>query len=317
MYDVCVIIISHNGKRWLDAALTSLFERAGDLDLDVVLVDNGSDGSAEYVKERFPQARTISCPNHGFGHANNRALETADARYVLFLNPDTEFLSGTVSELVAALDRRPDVALAGVRQVGSDGSLAPSIRRFPSARNMFAEALGIEKVPGARLVLGERELDRRQYDRETACDWTSGSFMIARWAALEGAGWFDERFFLFSEETDLCWRLKQAGWGVMHLPCVTIRHHEHDRRANSQMEAQAAYARMQFARKHFRRVADYRWALALRYAIRVGLYSVRRGDGKGRQRAARAALDTVLSGQPPFAGQSVAQQSVAEPALMR
>jgi N-acetylglucosaminyl-diphospho-decaprenol L-rhamnosyltransferase len=304
MNDVCAIIVSHNGKPWLDAALTTLYERAGDLDLDVVIVDNGSDGAAAHVAERFPAVRTIACANHGFGHANNRGLETANARYVLFLNPDTEFLSGSLAELVAALERRPEVGLAGVRQVDSGGTLAPSIRRFPSAANMFAEALGVEKVPGARRVLGERELDPAVYSRETPCDWTSGSFMIARREALERSGGFDERFFLFAEETDLCWRVKQAGWQVMHMPQVTIRHFEHEQGLSARLEAQAAYARVQFARKHLRRGAEYRWALALRYGLRVGAYSALGERRSGRREAARAALATVRSGKPPFAGQA-------------
>ncbi len=300
MHDVCVIIVSHNGRRWLDAALSSLFVHAGNLYLDVVVVDNGSDDSAGYVERRFPGVRTIRCENRGFGHANNRALETTAARYVLFLNPDTEFLSGSLAELTIALDRRPDVGLAGARQVGADGSLSASIRRFPSAANMLAEALAVERVPGLRRVLGERELDRRQYGRETPCDWTSGSFMIVRREALDSVGGFDERFFLFSEETDLCWRIKEVGWGVVHLPCVTIRHHEHDRRDNALMEAQAAYARMQFARKHLAGVGAYRWALSLRYALRAGFYSRGGRRASGRGDAARAALATVRSEKPPF-----------------
>jgi N-acetylglucosaminyl-diphospho-decaprenol L-rhamnosyltransferase len=306
VYDVCAIIVSHNGKRWLDAALASLYAHAGEVDLDVVVVDNGSDGAAAQVEGRFPRARTVRCPNHGFGHANNRGLETADARYALFLNPDTEFLDGSLADLVAALDRRPDVGLAGVRQVGGDGSLAFSIRRFPSAANMLAEALWVERMPGLRRLLGEREIDRRQYGRETACDWTSGSFMIARREALETLeiDGFDERFFLFSEETDLCWRLKHGGWEVVHMPYVTIRHYEHEGGLGSRMEAQAAFARVQFAHEHLRSVAGYRWALVLRYVLRVGLYSVLGERRRGRREAARAALSTVLNGRPPFAGQA-------------
>ena len=123
---------------------------------------------------------------------------------------------------------------------------------------MLAEALGVERIPGAEAGAGRaRARSQRAYDRETACDWTSGSFMIARHEALESleGGGFDERFFLFSEETDLCWRLKQAGWQVVHMPGLTIRHYEHDGGLSARMEAQAAYARLQFARKHFRRVA--------------------------------------------------------------
>jgi len=288
MDDVCVIIVSHNGKGWLDAALGSLFAHAGGLSLDVVVVDNGSDGSAAYVEERFPRARTISCSNRGFGAANNVALATADARYVLFLNPDTEFVGDGLEDLVAALDSRPGVGLAGVRQVGGNGSLAPSIRRFPSTSNMLAEALAIERVPFLQRFLGERVLAPAVYGRESRCDWTSGSFMLTRAEALQETGGFDERFFLYSEETDLCRRLKDAGWEIVHLPLVTIRHFESERSASPRMEAQAAYARLQFARKHFKRVAPYRWAMALRYALRA------------RREGARAAFRVVLGEEPPI-----------------
>jgi GT2 family glycosyltransferase len=289
MHDVCAIIVSHHGKRWLDACLGSLFGAAGDIDLDVVVVDNGSDGSAAYVEERFPAVRTVSCDNRGFGAANNRGLETAEARYILFLNPDTEFLGGSLAELVAALDHRPHIGLAGVRQVGVGGALAPSMRRFPSTLNMLAEALAVERVPLLRRFLGERVLAPGRYDREGRCDWTSGSFMLARAEVLRTCGGFDERFFLFSEETDLCWRLKAAGSEVAHLPQVTIRHYESERSATPRMEAQSAYARLQFAREHFTRVAPYRLAMVLRYALRA------------RRAAARAALETVLKEEPPLA----------------
>jgi len=300
MHDVCVIIVSHNGKRWLDAALSSLFASAGGLDLDVVVVDNGGDGSAAHVEEHFPRARTITCQNRGFGAANNEGLATADARYVLFLNPDTEFLSGNLAELIAVMDRRPGVGLVGVRQVGGAGELAPSMRRFPSTTNMVAEALAVEKVPLLRRFFGERVLDPRRYDRESACDWTSGSFMLVRGQAVRVCGGFDERFFLFSEETDLCWRLRRGGWGIVHLPLVTIRHFESKRSASPLMEAQAAYARLQFARKHFSRVSPYRWAMALRYALRAGL-PAGRGRDQRRREAGRAALAAVIDEVPPIA----------------
>jgi GT2 family glycosyltransferase len=287
MDDVCVIIVSHNGKRWLDGCLNSLFAHAGDLALDVVVVDNGTDGSATYVEEWFPRARTIRCVNRGFGAANNVALATAQARYVLFLNPDTEFVDGSLENLVHSLDRRPEVGLAGVRQLGGADRLAPTMRRFPSTLNMLAEALAIERLPILRRFLGERVLDPARYDRETACDWTSGSFMLASREALDGRG-FDERFFLFSEETDLCRRLADEGWRIVHSPLVTIRHFESERSATPRMEAQAAYSRLQYARKHFRNVAPYRWAMILRYALR------------SRREAARAALATILKERPPI-----------------
>ena len=301
MHDVCAVVVSHNDKRRLGSALAGVLGHAGWLDLDVVVVDNGSDGSAEYVEENFVGVRTIRCPNRGLGHANNRAVETTNARYVLFLGPDTEILEGSLSAVVAALDRRPEVALAAVKHLRDDGSLVPSIRRFPSAMHMHAEALGLGRVPGVRRVLGERELDNREYDRERPCDWVSGSFMLVRQAALEDTGWFDERFFLFLEEADLCWRLKRAGWEIFHMPQMTICRHGNNRWKSARLEAQAAYARMQFARKHFPwAAADYRWALALSYAFRVCFYSLLRRYESGRRQAATSALATVLKGRAPF-----------------
>jgi hypothetical protein len=301
MYDVCAIVVSHNGREWLDRALASLLDHAGRISLDVVVVDNGDDGAGEYAEARFPGVRGLRTENRGFGHANNRGLETARARYVLFINPDTEFLEGELERLVETFDRRPRLGLAGVRQLRDDDSLALSIRRFPSRPNVVAEALGVERVPGARRTLGERELDLASYERETACDWTSGSFMFVRGEALEDVGWFDERFFLFSEETDLCWRLKRAGWEIVHMPDLTIRHYEQEHWQNARLEAQSAYARMQFVRKNLDGAADgYRRALALRYALRIAAYSVPGRRQPQRRRSARAALSAVLDERPPF-----------------
>jgi GT2 family glycosyltransferase len=300
--DVCAIIVSHNSREWLDAALTSLAAHTREVSLEAIVVDNGSDGAGEYAAGRFGFVRSVSCENRGFGHANNRGLELADARYVLFLNPDTEVVSGEIDSLVAALERMPDVGLAGGRQLTGDDALAPSIRRFPSVGRAFAEALWVERVPALRSRCGERELDPRRYEQVTECDWTSGSFMFARAAALAESGPFDERFFLFSEETDLCWRLKRSGWRVVHLPEVTIRHYEQEHWRNPRILAQSAYARLQFARKNLRRPGLYRLALGLRYALRVGVDVLPlRRSAPERAAADRAALAAVVAGRSPFA----------------
>jgi GT2 family glycosyltransferase len=295
------VIVSHDDRRPLGDAVRSLYRHAGDVRLEVLVVDNGSDGAADLVEREFPAARTLRCENRGFGHANNRALEQVEARYVLFVNPDAEVVGGSLGELVATLDGRPGVGLAGVRQLRRDGTLAPSIRRFPSPVNALAEAFGVEKLPGVRRRLGERELDPGQYARLRSCDWTSGSFMLVRSAALPPGDWFDEGFFLYSEETDLCWRLRERGWEVIHAPCVTVLHDESERSRGELMEAQSAYSRLRFARKNLARwVALYRWALGLRYALRVLLYPLTRRGDAAACRAARAALMTVVSGRAPL-----------------
>jgi N-acetylglucosaminyl-diphospho-decaprenol L-rhamnosyltransferase len=300
MQDVCVVMVADGGGRQLGPALAGVLKHAGWLDLDAVVVDNGDGSAAAHVEECFIDVRTIRCADDGLGHAQNLALQTVRARYVLFLSPDVEVREGSLATLVSALDRNPEIALAGVRQLDSEGALLPSMKRFPSAWHMLAEALGLARLPGVKRMLGECELDKRKYEHPTACDWTT-RFMLVRSSALKRTGWFDERFRFFAGEADLCLRLKRAGWGVFYMPCLTVSRGEVDQAESPHLEAQAAYARMQFARKHFPRLAaDYRWALALRYAMRVGVFSLSRRYGRGRQRAARAGLATVLNDRVPL-----------------
>jgi GT2 family glycosyltransferase len=300
--DLAIIIVSTNEARWLENCLRTLFEHAGPTALDVVVVDNGStDGTRAFVESRYPQARVVSSENRGFAHANNRGAATCSARYVLFLNPDTEIIDGTFAELVAAMDARPDVGLAGVRQVTADGTLWPTIRYFPSITRSIGEALGSESWPVRWRWSGERELDLSIYDREVECDWTSGSFMLARREALLSAGLLDERFFIYAEEPDLCLRMKRDGWAVRHLPQMTIVHHAGKGGVRPKMVAQTAFTRTQYARKHF--TTPYRAAFltaeAARYALRCGLTS--RDAREQRREAARLALRTLVGrSAPPF-----------------
>ena len=306
MHDLAIVLVSHSEARWLSPCLTSVLAHAGECAVDVVVVCNGDDGSAELVESQFPAVRAIRCENRGFAHGCNTGLRTCDARYVLLLNVDTEIRSGTFADLLRALDARPSVGAAGVVQVGTEGDVLPTMRRFPSVRRALGEALGSERWPIQSQRLGERLLDLRQYETERECDWIPGSFLALRREALDEVGLLDERFFLYSEELDLCLRLDQAGWSVRHLPVMTIVHHTNRGYLSSRLVAQSAYARRQFAEKHFspsRRLA-YDGALALGFALR-GLLPLGGSRSSARRRAARASLRVVIgAGPPPFEGQS-------------
>jgi N-acetylglucosaminyl-diphospho-decaprenol L-rhamnosyltransferase len=250
--DIAIITVSTSEAHWLRPCLSTVFAHMGDVSSDVVVVDNESrDGTADVVATEFPGARVVPSRNHGFSHANNRGLMTCDARYVLFLNPDTEIVEGTFEELVHAMDARPTVGLIGVRQVTPDGRLDTTIRRFPNALRALGDALSAERLPRRPGWLGERELDRSFYDREVACDWTSGSFMLVRREAIESAGFLDERYFMYSDETDFCRRIKTAGWEIRHLPSMTILHHDGKAGIKPSIECLGAASRMRYARKHF------------------------------------------------------------------
>ncbi len=303
-HDLAIIIVAMD-QRWIRPCLQTVFEHAGDgIRLDVVVVDNDStDGTADVVATEFPEARTVRSANHGFGHANNRGLMTCNARYVLFLNPDTEILDGTLADLVRLMDERPEVGLAGARQLTASGRVDETIRRFPNALRAFGEAAGADRFRGRPRWLGERELDLDAYDREIDCDWTSGSFMLARREALESAGTFDERFFMYSEETDLCRRVKTAGWEIRHMPQMTILHHGGEIGINPRIESLAAATRVMYARKHLspaHRVA-YTGAVALRHAVRA-VYAGSGEQGRLKRDASRRVLATLTGREPvPFA----------------
>src|SRR5919198_6150190 len=114
MHDLAIITVSTNEAQWLRPCLSTVFAHIGDVSVDVVVVDNEChDRTADLVATEFPDARVVRSRNHGFSHANNRGLMTCNARYVLFLNPDTEILDGTFADLVRLMDSRPSVGLIG------------------------------------------------------------------------------------------------------------------------------------------------------------------------------------------------------------
>lgn len=304
MHDLAVIIVSTNEAHWLRGCLPTVFAAGDGVDLDVVVVENGStDGTGDLVRSEFPDARVVPCANHGFAHANNRALMTVDARYVLFLNPDTEVVEGTFAALVGRLDELPDVGLAGCRQLLPTGELDASMRRFPTPGRLLCEALGAERWPVRATWTGQRELRPERYEAEFELDWTVGSFMVARREALESAGWLDERLFLYSDDPDLGLRIKRAGWRVMHLPQMTIVHHAKKMGWNARGHAQYAFAYRQYFTKHLpptqRRAAL--GALALGYGLRAAAFPAVRRSEPEAPRAMRAALRVLLGrGEPPY-----------------
>jgi GT2 family glycosyltransferase len=297
-----VIIVSANSADWLRPCLSTLFERAGALELDVIVVAAGcTDETVPLVEREFPRVRTISCENRGFAYANNRALRTVEAEWVLLINPDTEILEGSFADLIDRLESRPSVGLVGVPQLTSNGEMFPTIRRFPNAIRSLFEAIGSERFPFRASWLGERELDLSVYERDVACDWTSGSFMLIRWEALQSAGFMDERFFLYCEETDLCLRIKQAGWEVRHVPYLRILHHADKAGWNPRLDAQAAFAKRQYFEKHLSPV--HRLAATAALVFGHTLRSVLGGRDPGRQESSRAALTTLLGRRPPPFGE--------------
>jgi GT2 family glycosyltransferase len=294
--DLSVIVVTHERPELALATLGSARAAAAGLDVEWLIVDSGStQGTPEAIEQRFPEMRVLRRANIGFAAANNVALALARGRYVLLLNPDVEIAAGGFAELLQALDARPEVGVASVIQRGSEAELQLSIRRYPSPRRALGEALALS---GAGWCEEERRPAR--YQEEHSVDWLVGAFLIARAEVVADIGGLDERFFLYSEETDWCYRARAAGWDVRHLPQMTITHHT-TASTKPELVAQLSYAKVLFARKHYSRahVAAIRLALGLRHALRALMLAVspRRRDARSRERrvAERHALG-VLAG---------------------
>jgi GT2 family glycosyltransferase len=321
VHDLAIITVSTNEARWIRPCLRTVFTHIGDISVDVVVVDNEStDGTADLVATEFPDARVVWSRNHGFSHGNNRALMTCNARYVLFLNPDTEILEGTFADLVRIMDARPMVGLIGVRQMVPDGRLDATIRRFPNALRALGDALLAERLPRRPHWLGERELNLASYEREFDCDWTVGSFMLVRREAIESAGYLDERYFLYCDETDFCRRIKTAGWEVHHVPQMTILHHDGKAGVKPSIDSLGANSRKLYARKFFSppHRAAYLGAVMLKLVLR-SVYAGRGETGRLKRVANRTALLTLIGREPvPYAAiTSKVSVQTADPELRR
>ena len=222
MTDVAAVIVNFNTRDYLLECVRSL--RADGVER-IVVVDNASvDGSLDALRRSDPKAEVVATgTNLGFGAAANVGVSSTDSGYVLILNPDTVIEPGTVKALTEALERDPTLAVVGPRIHNVDGTLYPSVRRFPDLGVAVGHAfVGLFK-PDNRFTRSYRMLD---WDHEKACpvDWVSGTCMLVRRSAFEQVGGFDPAFFMYVEDVDLCWRLWRTGWTVGYEPGGLVTH---------------------------------------------------------------------------------------------
>jgi hypothetical protein len=230
MTDLSVVIVSWNVRALLERCLSSLQEcsEQGSLKCEIIVVDNASsDGSAQMVRQRFPAVRLIaSDSNLGFTRGNNTGAARSSGRYILLLNPDTEVLGDALSAMVAYMEHHPDVGALGPKLLFPDGQVQPSRRRFPTLATAVLESTVFQQWFPRHPVLSHYYVQDRGDDEEQDVDWLVGACLLIRREAWEQAGPLDERFFMYSEELDLCRRLKNVGWRVVFFPGAAVVHHE-------------------------------------------------------------------------------------------
>ncbi|HEY3069487.1 MAG TPA: glycosyltransferase family 2 protein [Gaiellaceae bacterium] len=220
--DVSIIVVSYNARAHLERALEAV---AGD-GHEVIVVDNAStDGSPELVRGRFPGARLLELPeNRGFGAGNNEGMRIAAGRYFLLLNSDAWPVGDAIGRLVAFMDANSQVGVAGPRIVGTDGRLQKSVRGFPTVWRIATEYFFLRKLAPRSRALNAFYGAGFDYSARREADFLMGAVLLLRRAAVEQVGGFDTDFFMFSEETDLCYRMRQAGWTVEFCPDAEFVH---------------------------------------------------------------------------------------------
>lgn len=221
--ELAVVVVNHNTGDFLAQCMSSITSSAGVLRVEVVVVDNASsDGSEE--RAAGPGIRLIrNSDNHGFARAANQGIAATEAPLVLLLNPDAEVVGGSLPALVKVARERPRAGVVGALVRNPDGSIQPSARRVPRLGKALGHAfLG----PIWRGNPWTRSYTMAGWDRssEREVEWVSGSAMLLRREALDQVGTFDEGYFMYVEDVDLCTRLRGAGWEVLFSPELEVVH---------------------------------------------------------------------------------------------
>ena len=247
-----IIIVSYNSSRDLEACLTSLTGNPSQVDHEVVVVDNASDdGTPDYLRTRWPGIRLIEAgENVGFARANNMAIRQTFGELVLLLNPDTIVSGDAIDRLVRVLETDSTAAIAGPRIVDREGRAELSFGRMISPLAELRQKVLVRgHVHRTPVITSIVELMSR---RSKTVDWVSGACLLIRRADLEAVGLLDERFFLYTEDVDLCASIRQRGRRVLFVADVEIVHLRGRSVASARSASDAAYRRshLAFYEKH-------------------------------------------------------------------
>jgi len=237
MVDLAIIIVNYNTRRELANCLRSIAESRTRHTYEVIVVDNRSaDGSVDMVRRDHPWVHHIieADRNGGYAYANNLGLRRAGfgegrtkpkARYILLLNPDTVLPPEALERTVSYMDAHPDVGVLGPKLVREDGSLDKACRRsFPTPLVSCYHVTYLDRLFPSSPRFARYNLTFLDPDVPAEVDSVVGAFMLVRGDALQQAGLLDEAFFMYGEDLDLCYRIKQHGWRVVYEPSVTVLH---------------------------------------------------------------------------------------------
>ncbi len=226
--DVSIIVISYNTKKYTKKCLESIYQKTKDIDFDIFVVDNNSsDGSQEMIKYNFPQIKLIENEqNVGFGCANNQAIKLSKAKYVFLLNPDTILLNNAIRILYYFINSKGNKGVGCCGGDIFDQNMLPTISHghFPTLKHIIFE-FGLSKIFKSYFINNISDGIANYGYKIKNVQYISGSAMLIRKEALDRIGLFDEDFFLYYEETEICYRIVKSGYRIMLVPQAKIIHY--------------------------------------------------------------------------------------------
>lgn len=261
--DLSIVIISWNTCRLLDECLVSIYKNPPSGEYEVWVVDNNShDGTQQMVREKYPQVNLIANKeNLGFARANNQAIRKSQGRFVLCLNPDTEVQAGAIDLLVDFMEEHAAAGGAGPYLFNSDGSFQVSAYPMPNLGREFWRLFKLDRIHKSSLY------DVHCQGAQEVCqvEVLKGAAMLLRREAIEQVGLFDEDYFVYTEEVDLCYRLNRTGWGIYWVPEAKVLHHEGQstHKVAEKMFLQLYRSKILFFRKRYGLLSSWIYKLIL------------------------------------------------------
>ena len=218
--DVSVVVVTYNAMPWIERCLETLQGTGA----ETIVVDHGSTDETLETVRRFPGVRLIEQENKGLGGGSNAGMRVARGRYFFLLNSDAWLTEGALERLVAFADEHPEAAVVGPRLRNPDGSLQRSVRGFPTPWRLATEYFFLRKLAPRSRALNAFYAGGFDHEDMREAEFVMGAAILVRRDAADAVGLFDEDFFMFSEETDWCYRFREAGWKVLFYPGAEVVH---------------------------------------------------------------------------------------------
>ncbi len=267
--DLSIIIVNWNSKDYLKRCIRSVLDSTQGIEYEIVVIDSGSfDGCGEMLKQEYPQVRFVqSEKNIGFAGANNAAFKVSNGRNLLFLNPDTEIEGLAIGALYCELTTLQNVGVVGAKLLNTDGSIQTScIQAFPTVLNQLLDFDVLRTAFPRSGIWGTRSLfEGGSAAREV--DAVSGACLMIKRSLFESVGMFTADYFMYSEDIDLCFKVRQAGRMNYYVPSAVVVHHGGTSSSKSSIGGFPDVMMLESRWRFFRRTRPYWYCWVYRVAM--------------------------------------------------